>query len=73
MVAHAVQDQQSGVLSLAAMKRSSCGHAQPAWFAPCRITTVMIRFIPGEAGCWKMFGRSHFGGSFTQSGVVFLC
>jgi hypothetical protein len=34
--------------------------------------TVTICFIPGEAGCLKVFWRSRFGGLFPQSGVVFL-
>jgi len=30
-----------------------------------------VRFISGETGCLKVFGRSHFGDSFAQSGVDF--
>jgi hypothetical protein len=33
------------------------------------ITTATLRFIPGETGCLKVFGCSHFGGLFPQSGV----
>jgi hypothetical protein len=36
------------------------------------LATVTIRFIPGETGYLKVFGRSHFGDSFAQSGVAFL-
>jgi hypothetical protein len=32
----------------------------------------MFRFFPGETGCLKAFGRSHFGDSFAQIGVDFL-
>jgi hypothetical protein len=32
----------------------------------------MIRFIPGETGCLKVLGRSHFGGFFCRKVALFF-